>query len=327
MTTENFDKNIMLPSKPKIVSEEENKGVYEIDGFYPGFGFTIGNSLRRIILSSLPGVAVTKIKIDGVSHEFSSIEGIKEDVILITLNLKRLRIKMTGDEPQTLTLKAKGAKIITAKDIEIPGQIEIMNPELVIATLTDKNSELNMEIMVEKGLGFLPKDKVSKEKVDIGTIALDANFTPIRRVSYEVENMRVGDRTDFNRLRILIETDGSIEPQFALTSSINTMIEQLKAITGFEDKSFVENEMMNGGNSEDSSNDDIQRLDPEFLKTRIENLELSARTMNALTSANIRTIGGLARKKEKDILEIEGLGAKGVAEIKRVLGDHGITLK
>lgn len=330
MIMNNFEKAIILPSKPKIISEEGNRGVYEIDGFYPGYGFTIGNSLRRVILSSLPGAAITSIKIKGVEHEFSSIKGVKEDVVMLMLNIKRLRIKILSDESQVMTLKAKGVKTITAKDIDAPGQIEIVNPELVLATLTDKDSELDIEMMVEKGLGFVSRDMLGKGKVDIGTILLDANFTPIRRVSYEVENMRVGDRTDFNRLRILIETDGSITPKESLERSINIMIEQLKAITGFEDKEIVSDEIVSRediNKTGEKISGDSQKMDSEFLKTRIENLNLSARTLNALSSANIRTIGGLARKKEKDILEVEGLGAKGVAEIKRVLGEHGITLK
>jgi DNA-directed RNA polymerase subunit alpha len=330
MTMENnFDKVIVLPSKPKVISEDEIKGVYEIDGFYPGYGFTVGNSLRRIILSSLPGSAITSVKIKGVDHEFSSIKGVKEDVVMIMLNIKRLRIKMISGEPQIITLKAKGVKTLTAKDIEVPGQVEIINPELVIATLTDKDSDLDIEMTVEKGLGFVSRDNLGKNKVDIGTIVLDANFTPIRRVSYEVENMRVGDRTDFNRLRISLETDGSTTPRESLEKAIAIMIEQLKAIIGFEEKEIPQDEDVTDEDSKTASaeNESIQKMDPEFLKTRIENLNLSARTQNALSSANIRTIGGLARKKEKDILEVEGLGAKGVAEIKRVLGEHGITLK
>jgi DNA-directed RNA polymerase subunit alpha len=328
MMTEDFNKNIVLPSKPKIISEDHNRGVYEIDGFYPGYGFTIGNSLRRIILSSLPGAAVTSVKIDGVKHEFASIKGVREDVVMLMLNIKRLRIKMLTNESQTLTIKAKGVKTVTTKDIDAPGQVEIINSDLVIATLTDKDSELNIEMTVEKGLGFVSRDVLGKDKVDIGTIMIDANFTPIRRASYEVENMRVGDRTDFNRLRILIETDGSITPTEALTRSINIMIEQLRAITGFEESDdSKDEESASRVESQDKQDNDSPKLDPEFLKTRIENLNLGARTLNALSSANIRTLGGLARKKEKDILEVEGLGAKGVAEIKRVLGEHGITLK
>lgn len=319
------DHTIVLPSKPKIISEEGFTGIYEIDGLYPGYGHTLGNSLRRIILSSLPGAAVTSVKIDGATHEFSVLNGIKEDVITILLNLKKVRIKMLTDEPITLTLKVKGAKEITAKDINVVGQVEVLNPELVIAHSTEKNAELDIEMVVEKGLGFISKENLQKNRVDIGMIALDGIFTPIRRVNYEVENMRVGDRTDFNRLRIFIETDGTITPKEALERSIETMINQLKAIVGFKE------EVISTIDSKEGNLDDEKKykkeLDTEFLKTRIEDLDLSARTLNALSNANIRTVGGLARKKEKDILEIEGLGSKGVQEIKKALGNFGITLK
>ena len=315
------DYTIVIPSKPKIVSEADFSGTYEIDGLYPGYGHTLGNSLRRIILSSLPGVAVTSVKIEGIDHEFSVISGVKEDAITILLNLKRMRLNMVGNEPQTLTLKVKGAKDVTAGDVKAPGGIEILNPELAIATLTDKNAELNMEITVEKGLGFVPKEVLQKNRVDIGSITVDAIFTPIRRVSYEVENMRVGDRTDFNRLKIFIETDGTITPKEALEKSIETMITQLKAIIGFKEEDVIL--------SSTDSDAPFQKAeaDEDSLKTRIETLTLSARTLNALSNANIRTVGGLARKKEKDILEIEGMGAKGVSEIKEVLESFGISLK
>lgn len=315
------DLSIILPSKPRIVSEEKFKGVYEIDGLYPGYGYTLGNSLRRLILSSLPGAAVTSIKIKGIEHEFSTINGVKEDVVMIILNIKKIRMKMATREPQTVTLKAKGAKEVTAGMIETTGQVEVLNPDLVIATLTDKNAELEIEMTVEQGIGFVDKDLVSKTRVDIGTIYMDANFTPIRRASYEVENMRVGDKTNFNRLRLVIETDGTITPHEALAKSIDIMINQLKAIIGFEETEAETEEVV------EQEEAPREELDTEFLKTRIEGLGLSARTMNALSGANIRTVGGLARKKEKDILEIEGLGAKGAAEIKRVLAEHGITLK
>ncbi len=313
--------SIVLPSKPKVVSETEFAGVYEIDGFYPGYGHTLGNSLRRMILSSLPGAAITSVKIAGVSHEFSSMNGVKEDAITLLLNLKRVRIKMLTDEPQTLTLKIKGAQEIKASDIKVPGQVTVLNPDLVIAHTTDKNAELSMEITVEKGLGFVSKESLQKNRVDIGTIAVDAVFTPIRKVSYEVENMRVGDRTDFNRLRINIETDGTITPREAIEKSIEIMINQLKAIIGFKEEEIVQNDMP-------TENDgDSKELDQELLKTRIETINLSQRTINALTLANIRTVGGLVRKKKKDILEIEGLGAKGIGEIKKVLADFGMTLE
>ncbi len=316
------DYTIILPSKPKIISEADFNGSYEIDGLYPGYGHTLGNSLRRIILSSLPGSAVTAVKIAGIPHEFSVIPNVKEDAITILLNLKRMRINMVSQEPVTLILKAKGIKEVTAGDIKISGGVEILNPELVIATMTDKAAELDMEITVEKGLGFVSKEILQKNRVDIGQITIDAIFTPIRRVSYEVENMRVGDRTDFNRLKIFIETDGTITPNQALERSIETMISQLKAIIGFKEEETLQSAI---SDKEDSAAK--PEVDEDSLKTRIETLNFSARTLNALSAANIRTVGGLARKKEKDILEIEGMGQKGLSEIKEILATFGITLK
>jgi DNA-directed RNA polymerase subunit alpha len=318
------DNTILLPSKPKVISEEGVTGVYEIDGLYPGYGHTLGNSLRRIILSSLPGVAITSVKITGVSHEFSVMEGVKEDVITILLNLKKVRMRFSTDEPQTLTLKIKGENVVTAADLQVPGQVEILNPEQIIATITNKTTELEMEIRAEKGLGFVPKEMLEKNRVDIGTISLDGIFTPIRRASYEVENMRVGDRTDFNKLKLHIETDGTISPNDALTRSIEIMINQLKAVVGFKEE---EPEVVEVESEEERSNSMDKDIDPETLKTRVESLDVSARTQNALSNANIRTVGGLARKKEKDLLDIEGLGAKGIQEIKKALGEFGITLK
>lgn len=318
------DYTIHLPSKPRVVSEEGDSGIFEIEGLYPGYGHTLGNSLRRIILSSLPGVAITSVKIHGVSHEFSTIEGVKEDVITILLNLKRIRMRFSTDEPQTLALKVKGEKVVKASDLEAPGQVEILTPDIVIATLTGKNSSLEMEIKAEKGLGFMPKEMIDKSRVEIGSIALDGIFTPIRRASYEVENMRVGDRTDFNKLRLFIETDGTVTPTQALTNAIEIMINQLKAVVGFKEE---EPEMPVETAKEATASTPRAEVDPEVLKTRIESLDLSVRTQNALNNANIRTVGGLARKKEKDLLEIDGLGAKGIQEIRKALGEFGITLK
>ena len=324
------DYTILLPSKPKVISEEGESGVFEIEGLYPGYGHTLGNSLRRIILSSLPGVAITSVKITGVSHEFSVLEGVKEDVITMLLNLKKIRMRFTTDEPQTLYLKVKGPstqteeKIVRASDLEVPGQVEILTPNEVIATIIGKNTVLDMEIKAEKGLGFMPKEMIEKSRVDIGTIALDGIFTPIRRASYEVENMRVGDRTDFNKLRMSIETDGTVSPSFALSSAIEIMINQLKAIVGFrEDELVVEGKSAREGRS----STERTAIDPEVLKTRVESLDISPRARTALSLANIRTVGGLARKKEKDLLEIDGLGAKGIQEIKKALGEFGIILK
>ncbi len=317
-----LETNVALPSKPRAVKEEQYSGIFEIDGLYPGYGHTLGNSLRRIILSSLPGAAITQVKIDGVEHEFSTIDGVREDVVTILLNLKRIRLGMHGEGPLLISLKGAGPKVITGADLTVPSQITILNPEQKIAEITDKAAKLNMEITVEHGLGYVPRDIHKKEKVDIGTMALDAVFTPIRRVNYEVENMRVGDRTDYNRLRIHIETDGTLTPREALEESIEIMVHQLKAIIGFQE-STVESEPAPAAEIEAQASE----LDSDILKTRIETLDLSARVQGALEEANIRTVGGLVRKKKDDILSLDGMGPKGVEEIEAILEKMGTSLK
>lgn len=315
-----INQTIVLPSKPKVIKEELFKGVYEIDGLYPGYGHTLGNSLRRIILSSLPGSAIISLKIDGVDHEFSTISGVKEDVIAMILNIKKVRMNITTDEPQILKIKTSGVKTITSADIEAPGQVEIINKDQYIATLTDKSSNLDIEMVARKGLGYVPKEVISKEKSDVGDIVLDAAFTPIRRVSYEVENMRVGDRTDFNKIIMFIETDGSITPRQALEDSVKIMIDQLRAIVGIEESE-----------EETISQEDIEKekksIDSDLLKTRIDTLDLSSRTLNALSNSNIRTLGGLTKKNLEDLSAIEGMGSKSVDEVVEVLGDLGLELK
>ncbi|MBP7846096.1 MAG: DNA-directed RNA polymerase subunit alpha [Candidatus Pacebacteria bacterium] len=317
--------NIILPSRPKAILEETDKGIFEIDGLAPGYGYTLGNSMRRIILSSLPGAAIVSVKIDGVSHEFSAIEGVKEDVITILLSLKKVRFKLTTDEPQTVTLSVTGPKVVTAADIKTTGQVEVMNPELKICEITAKKT-LNIEINIEKGIGFVPKEQHTKTKVDIGTISTDAIFSPVRRVSYEVENMRVGDKTNHNRLRINIETDGTISPREALERSIRIMIDQLKAVANIQDEEIevapvVKEEVQSS--DEEGDEKDIS----DVLKTRIDTLDLSTRVLNALNNANIRTLGGLSRKKEIDLMELPGLGQKGVDEIKDLMEKYGLQTK
>ncbi len=323
------DLNIILPSKLSIVSEEGTKGVYEIDGLYPGYGHTLGNSLRRIILSSLGGAAITSLKIDGVDHEFSVMDGVKEDVITILLNLKQIRFRLLTDEPQVVKLSTKGPKKITAGDITTTGQVEILNKDLYIAEITSKKA-ISIEMTIEKGLGFVSKEMHQKAKTEVGVIAIDAIFTPIRRVSYEIENMRVGDKTNHNRLRITIETDGTLSPHEALEQAITIMVEQLQAIAGFviepkvveveEEEKEEKKEKKGVDKKEDSEFTDI-------LKTRIDTLELSTRTLNALVGANIRTVGGIARKKKEDLLEIDGIGDKGIQEIKKILAKYDLSLK
>jgi DNA-directed RNA polymerase subunit alpha len=318
-----LETNVALPSKPRIVKEEDAYGIYEIDGLYPGYGHTLGNSLRRIILSSLRGVAITQVKIDGVDHEFSALAGVREDVLTILLNLKRLSLRMHGEGPLTISLDVTGPRVVTAGDITAPSQIEILNPDLKICEITDK-TKLSVEMTVQSGLGYVAREVHQKDKVEIGTIALDAVFTPIRRANYEVENMRVGDRTDYNRLRLFIETDGTVTPREALESSIEIMIHQLKAVIGFKEQPTAPlREEVVDAPTEDSS----VEVDSDVLKTRIETLDLSTRTLNALEEANIRTVGGLVRKRKDDILALDGIGPKGLEEIEAILATLNTGLK
>ena len=320
-----LETNVSLPSKPRVVSEEGFHGIYEIDGLFPGYGHTLGNSLRRIILSSLPGAAITQAKIDGVEHEFSTISGVREDVVTLLLNLKRIRLSSTSEDPIRINLKKSEPGIVTAKDIEVPTQVTILNPEQPICEITNKTTKLNIELTIEQGMGYVPREVHQKDKVEIGTIALDAVFTPIRRANYEVENMRVGDRTDYNRLRLIVETDGTITPKEALEKSIEIMIHQLKAVIGFQDSSEVKQELTQS-DSEDSESAEVEP-DQEILKTRVETLDLSTRTLQALEDASIRTLGGLVRKKKDDILALDGVGPKGLEEIENLIGKMGLTFQ
>jgi DNA-directed RNA polymerase subunit alpha len=306
-----------------VVTEAEFEGVYEIDGLYPGYGHTLGNSLRRVILSSLPGAAVTSVKIEGVEHEFSTISGIREDVVTILLNLKKLRFEILTQEAQTITLNTKGPKKVSGSDLTLPGQVRLLNQGAYICEITDK-TELNAEFRIERGLGYVSREALRKDRVEIGEISVDAIFSPIRRVNYEVENMRVGDRTDFNRLRISIETDGTITPRTALEQAIEIMITQLKAVFGFREEVIDDAKAKEDGTTPSTLSPETAA---EALKTRVEDLELSSRTVASLEKANIRTVGGLARKKEQDLMEIEGLGPKSIQEIKRALANFGIVLK
>lgn len=326
-----IDFKIIMPSKPVVLSEDDRKGTYQIEGLYPGYGHTLGNSLRRIILSSLPGFAVTSLKLEGADHEFATLSGIKEDVVSIILNIKKLRFKVVGDEDHSVSINFSGLGKVTAKDIKVPVGVEVVDPNAYIAEVTDKNTSFKADMTLEKGLGYLPKEVIQKDKMDIGAIALDTIFTPIRRASYEVEQMRVGNRTDFNRLIISLETNGDITPREALEKSIILMIEQLKSIVDFQEpepEPEPEEDVVEEKEEEKvNSKSDKVESEEEIQKTRIEDLDLSSRTQKALANASIRTVGGLARKKEEDILAIAGLGERGLQEIKRVLSNFGIVLK
>jgi len=216
---------IPLPFQPKIVKKEGTTAVFEIDSLYPGYGVTVGNSLRRVLLSSLTGAAVTQMKVKGVSHEFSTIPGVQEDVITLMLNLKKLRFRVFSDEPQTGRLHIKGEKEAKGSDFVFPSQVELINKDCHIATLTAKSSDLEIEITIEKGVGYSAKEDRKKNKLEIGAIPLDAIFTPLKKVSFKVENMRVGERTDFDKLSLEIETDGTILPQAAFSQAAKILVE------------------------------------------------------------------------------------------------------
>ncbi len=222
----------------KKVSETNTEGVFEVEGLYRGYGITMGNALRRVLFSSLPGAAVTQFKIRGVGHQFSTIPGVSEDVVEIGLNLKKVRFRAHTDESQTLVLKVKGEKIVTASDLELNSNVELITPDAVIATLTGKATELEMEITVERGLGFVAVESQKSEKLPIGTVALDAAFSPVVKANFSVENMRVGERTDYNKLVISITTDGSITPSSALHKSANILKDHFDKVSQVEVMEF-----------------------------------------------------------------------------------------
>jgi len=300
---------IPLPSLPKIIEEKENRALFEIKGLYPGYGITIGNSLRRVLLSSLEGVAITQVKIKGVSHEFSTIPNVAEDVVNILLNLKQLRFKMFSDEPQTITLLVKGEKEVKGLDLKIPTQAELMNKDMKICTLTSKSAEIEMEILVEKGIGYEPIERRKSEKVGVGVIPLDAIYTPVRKVSFHVENMRVGDRTDYDKLDIEVETDGSITPQQAISMASEVLISHFSLIPRSFESPILE-----------------EKSEKE-LKIKIEDLKISNRTLSALSDEGIKTANSLSKKSEKDLLKLDGIGKEGIKEIKKSLKKLGLEFK
>lgn len=297
----------------ETLSEEKNKATFAIEPLFPGYGMTLGNSLRRVILSSLPGAAVTAVKIDGVSHEFSTIPNIKEDVVQIILNLKQLRIKLHNDE-EFISLSATGAGEVTAKDIKGNSNVEIANPELHIATLDNKNAKLDMEIKVELGRGFVPIEKREGEKLGVGMIAIDALYAPIRRVRYNVEPTRVGQMTDLDKLIIEIETDGTISPKEALEQSAEILVDHFLVASGKESisRKRPESEI---GVSEDGAD-----------KILIEEINLSPRTSNALLNNEIKTIDDILKLKDSELKQLKGFGLKAYEEVKEKIMELGYKL-
>src|SRR3989338_2531294 len=313
---------ISLPSKPEIVREDANRAVIEIEGLYPGYGHTIGNSMRRVLLSSLKGAAITSIKIEGAGHEFTTIDGVMEDVVDLTLNIKQLRFRLHEEGPFTISLSVSGEREVTGADFTMPSQVELVSPDIHIATLTSKKARMTLEAVVESGLGYVPVEARSKDKVEVGTIALDAAFSPVRHVNYEVENMRVGDRTDYHRLRLIVETDGSITPREAFTRASEILTDQFGAIKPSGAKAEGEPEAETSGETDVPTK---KAIDPA--KVKIADSGLSARTASLLADGGIKTVGALAKKTEAKLMGLEGLGENGIEEIKEYLASVGLSLK
>ena len=316
---------ITLPQKPKYIPLDEKTGKFEIDGCYPGYGTTVGNALRRVLLSSLPGSAITSIKIKGVKHEFSTIPNVLEDVIQIVLNLKQVRLKSHKDEPVTVTLSVKGEKVITAGMIKCPTDVEVITKDAPIATITNAKGEFDMEMEVENGIGYVPVDQQLREKKEVGMIALDAIYTPIRRVNYTIENMRVGKRTDFEKIKLEVATDGSISPKDAFAQAVKILSDQFSVLTSIKDvEDVVEEEAIEAPIEAEVVEviaEDVTKIEVTALKN------LSTRTLNVLEKANIATVADIVELTEEQVGSLEGMGAKGIKEIKKAIGDFGINLR
>ncbi|MGE5690591.1 MAG: DNA-directed RNA polymerase subunit alpha [Pseudomonadota bacterium] len=309
---------------PKIVHEEvdENRGVFVIEPLDRGFGYTFGNSLRRVLLSSLEGAAVTSVKVEGVAHEFTTLPGVREDVTDIILNLKDLICRLHGESPEIeVHIAKKGAGVVTAGDIEAPADLEILNPELEIAHLAEKG-KLEVTLTIGRGRGYVPGELNRGPEHTIGVIPIDSIFTPVRRVAYDVEAARVGQRTDYDKLRLDITTDGSIEPREALGQASEILIRQLMIfadpdrIEGFNEAAAA----TEGGAPEISLAHGMENFP-------IEELELGVRSYNCLKRVGIETIGDLVTKSEGELAAIPNFGKKSIEEVKETLATHGLTLR
>lgn len=222
---------ISIPQASQYTEGKNNTGTIEIPACFPGYGTTLGNAIRRVLLSSIEGAAITSVKIKGVSHEFSAIDNVLEDVVQIILNLKQIRFRMHGDDKMTATIKVKGEKVVTSADIQTSSDLEVVDGSQHIATLTDKKGSLEMELMIERGIGYVPSDQHILEEKEVGAIVIDAVYTPVKRVNYNVENMRVGKRTDYEKVTLEIVTDGSISPQDAFEKAVDILVEQFSVLS------------------------------------------------------------------------------------------------
>jgi len=315
---------IPLPEIPKIISQDKkrNLAIFEISPCYPGYGMTLGNTFRRVLLSSLSGAAVTAIKVEKVNHEFSGIPHVKEDMIELMLNFKKLRVKSFSDSAQKMTLNVKGVKEVSAKDIKAPADIEIINQDLHLASLTDKKAELNIEIEVQKGIGYSSAEEREKSKQEIGKVLLDAIFTPIQRVNYTVENVRVHDRTDFNKITMEIETDGSIAPEEAFKEAAEILVDHFKLFVSPQKQRQVEKDIAVLEKEKSPKKKSVARV-----SVNIEDLKLNSRIITVLEDNRIKSVTSLVKKSENQLLNLDGLGEKAIKNIKRELGKLGLVLK
>jgi DNA-directed RNA polymerase subunit alpha len=301
---------IPLPNKVSFQELGQNRYEVVMEPLYPGYGVTLGNALRRILLSSLPGAAVIAVKIKGVDHEFSSVPNVKEDVIEIILNLKQLRLKVHTNEPVTLELKVKGEKDVKAGDFKQTADVEIVNPDLHIATLDGKTSELEMEIVVQTGRGYVPVEQRENEKLEIGMIAVDAIYTPMKLVNFEVKNARVGQITNFDQLIMTLETDGTVDGKTALDVAAKLLVEHFMMFTTSEMEAEAPAPML------DATVDEGMKTPEE---DDLKSLGLSNRSYNALIKNNITKISDLQGMTHEQFLTVEGLGEKSIEEIERLI--------
>jgi DNA-directed RNA polymerase subunit alpha len=310
-------KDFQIPKKLEFEPGEVTStyGRFYAEPFERGFGTTIGNALRRVLLSSIAGAAVTSVKIEGVLHEFSTLPGVKEDITDIILNVKELRLKLHSDRPKTIYLKKNGPCDVRAKDVIHDADVEILTPDLHIATL-DKESSLNMELNVKIGRGYVPGERNKEEGMPIGMIPVDAIFSPIRRVNFNVENARVGRVTDYDKLILEIWTDGSVRPEDALAFAAKILKDHLTLFINFEEKEEPFEQKL----------DDLQDKFNKNLLRSVNELELSVRAANCLKNANIRTIADLVQKSENEMLKTKNFGRKSLNEIKEILAEMGLSL-
>jgi DNA-directed RNA polymerase subunit alpha len=308
---------------PRIVHEEvdDNRGVFEIEPLDRGFGYTFGNSLRRVLLSSLEGAAVTSVKIEGVAHEFTTLPGVREDVTDILLNFKNLICRLHGDSPEIeVRLSKKGPGTVKASDIEAPAELEILNPDLEIANLSDKG-KLEVTLTIGRGRGYVPAELNRGPEHTIGVIPIDSIFSPVRRVSYDVEAARVGQRTDYDKLRIDVTTDGSLDPRDSIGQAAEILIRQLAIFT---DLDRIEGLGEAGAAAETQAEPALAHGMENF---PIEELELGVRSYNCLKRVGIETIGDLVTKTENELAAIPNFGKKSIEEVKETLATHGLNLR